>query len=120
MRDAEPDVASVDDILRKLAAVREPDQRLPLLLAAADNICNVDARRALDHALEATAVAANLADHVAHAEALYQQGRCSELLLDHGANLNAKDDKGKTPLTIALEYKQTEMAKLLRDKGAVQ
>jgi diguanylate cyclase (GGDEF)-like protein len=88
VRDAEPDVASVDDILKKLAAAREPGQRLPLLLAAADGICNVDARRALDHALEATVVAANLADHVAHAEALYQQGRCSELLLDHGAALD--------------------------------
>jgi ankyrin repeat protein len=42
------------------------------------------------------------------------------LLLDHGANINARDDKGNTPLAIALEYKQPEMAKLLRDHGAVQ
>jgi ankyrin repeat protein len=42
------------------------------------------------------------------------------LLLDHGANLNARDDNGKTPLTIALEYKQTEMAKFLRDRDAIQ
>ena len=44
----------------------------------------------------------------------------AKLLLDHGANLNAKDDHGKTPLTIALEYKQTEMAKFLRDRKAIQ
>jgi len=42
------------------------------------------------------------------------------LLLDHGANLNAKDDHGKTPLTIALEYKQTEMASFLREHKATQ
>jgi cytohesin len=42
------------------------------------------------------------------------------LLLDHGADINAKDDEGKTPLAIALEYKQSEMAELLRKRGAVQ
>ena len=44
----------------------------------------------------------------------------AKLLLDHGANINAKDDKGKTPLAIALEYKQGEMAKFLRDHNATQ
>jgi ankyrin repeat protein len=38
----------------------------------------------------------------------------------HGANMNAKDDNGKTPLTIALEYKQPEMANVLRDHKAVE
>jgi ankyrin repeat protein len=42
------------------------------------------------------------------------------LLLDHGANINAKNDKGKTPLTIALEFEQTEMAKFLRRHKATQ
>jgi len=88
VRDAELNVAPVDEILTKLEAEREPRQRLPLLLAAADGISDVDARRALDHALEAAALATDLSDRAAHAEALYQQGRCSELLLDHGAALD--------------------------------
>src|SRR5437870_12866745 len=40
----------------------------------------------------------------------------ARLLLDHGADINAKNDEGKTPLAIALEYKQPEMAKLLRSE----
>src|SRR2546421_2562411 len=39
----------------------------------------------------------------------------ARLLLDHGADINAKNDEGKTPLAIALEYKQPQMAQLLRD-----
>ncbi len=88
MRDTASEATSVDEILAKLASAREPAQRLPLLLAAAEGISAVDAHRALNHALEAADVASGLADRVAHAEALYQQGRCSELLLDHGAALD--------------------------------
>jgi diguanylate cyclase (GGDEF)-like protein len=88
VRDTASEVTSVDEILAKLASAREPAQRLSLLLAAAEGISGVDAHRALNHALEAADVASSLADRVAHAEALYQQGRCSELLLDHGAALD--------------------------------
>ena len=86
MRDAAARV--VDDILTRLDSTCEPAQRLPLLLGAAESISTIDARRALNHALEAATVAAELADGVAHAEALFQQGRCAELLLDHGAALD--------------------------------
>ncbi len=76
-----------DDILRRLDSTREPRQRLRLLLGAAEHVSVLDARRAYDHAVEAAAVATELADDVAHAEALFQQGRCAELLLDHGPAL---------------------------------
>jgi diguanylate cyclase (GGDEF)-like protein len=88
MRDASTNALAVDDLLTRLDATREPAQRLPLLLGAAESIASVDARRALDHALEAASVATELVDRVAHAEALYQQGRCSELLHDHAAALD--------------------------------
>ena len=44
----------------------------------------------------------------------------AKLLLEHGAKLNAKDDTGKTPLTIAIEFKQIEMERFLRDRRARQ
>jgi diguanylate cyclase (GGDEF)-like protein len=83
-----PAKVAADDILVRLHTTREPRQRLQLLLGAAEHVSAIDARRAYDHALEAAAVATELADDVAHAEALFQQGRCAELLLDHGPALD--------------------------------
>jgi ankyrin repeat protein len=37
----------------------------------------------------------------------------AKLLLDHGANLNAKDDNGKTPLTIALRVQANRNGEVL-------
>lgn len=44
----------------------------------------------------------------------------AKLLLEYHADVNQKDDNGKTPLTISIEYKKDEVAKLLRDHGAIQ
>ncbi|MEO8345106.1 MAG: diguanylate cyclase [Betaproteobacteria bacterium] len=82
------DSLAADEILSRLQYTREPRQRLRLLLGAAEHVSALDARRAYDHALEAAAVATELADDLAHTEALYQQGRCAELLLDHGTALD--------------------------------
>ncbi|MGH9837176.1 MAG: ankyrin repeat domain-containing protein [Blastocatellia bacterium] len=41
-----------------------------------------------------------------------------ELLLARGADLNAQDDAGGTPLRAALENQQAAAAKILRQKGA--
>ena len=87
MRDAAAVAGHVDDLQRRLESALNPAQRLPLLLEAVDVISATDTHRALDHAVEAAAVAAKLADGRAHAEALFQQGRCRELLLEHGAAL---------------------------------
>ena len=40
-----------------------------------------------------------------------------ELLIDAGADVNAKDDIGDTPLDVAIQLKQTEIAKLLGEHG---
>jgi len=42
-----------------------------------------------------------------------------ELLLAHGADVNAKDDKGKTPLDVAIKSEQSnkEIIELLRKHG---
>jgi ankyrin repeat protein len=42
----------------------------------------------------------------------------AEMLLDHGANVNAKDWYGKTPLTLAKENGHTDIVELLRKHGA--
>jgi ankyrin repeat protein len=41
-----------------------------------------------------------------------------KLLLEKGANIEAKDNKGETALTMAVSKDKTETAKLLREKGA--
>jgi ankyrin repeat protein len=40
-----------------------------------------------------------------------------ELLIANGADVNPKRDDGKTPLDMAVTYKQTETADLLRKHG---
>ena len=40
-----------------------------------------------------------------------------ELLIDAGADVNAKDDIGDTPLDVAIQLKQTEIAELLGKHG---
>ena len=44
----------------------------------------------------------------------------AKLLIEKGANVNQKDDNGKTPLTYAIEFKKPETEKLLREHGGVQ
>ncbi|MGH9731018.1 MAG: ankyrin repeat domain-containing protein, partial [Candidatus Acidiferrales bacterium] len=42
----------------------------------------------------------------------------ARLLLDHGADPNARTDDGQTPLSMAESKGQTEPATLLRQRGA--
>jgi len=44
----------------------------------------------------------------------------AKLLIENRANVNQKDDNGKTPLTIAVEFKHPEVAKFLHEHDAVQ
>jgi ankyrin repeat protein len=41
----------------------------------------------------------------------------AELLIAKGADVNAKDDNGATPLDLAVKYQRTEIADLLRKHG---
>ena len=55
-----------------------------------------------------------------HEAALNGDSEFARLLLDHGADVNAKMKDGKTPLTFAVQGGQTEMAAFLRGRGAVK
>ena len=43
-----------------------------------------------------------------------------KLLLDHGAQINAKSDDGTTALKLATNNGKTDVAALLRERGATQ
>jgi ankyrin repeat protein len=40
------------------------------------------------------------------------------LLLDKGAKMDVKDTQGKTPLALAVENRNDDAVKLLRERGA--
>ena len=52
-----------------------------------------------------------------HLAARYDFKEISELLIDKGADVNAKDDGGDTPLDGAIINNETEIADLLRKHG---
>jgi diguanylate cyclase (GGDEF)-like protein len=87
MREATQRAGSVVQVLEHLAQPTDPGQRLALLLKAAEGESSIDARRALEHAREAAAIADSRGDQSAHAHALYLQGHCLDHLLDHGGAL---------------------------------
>jgi ankyrin repeat protein len=41
-----------------------------------------------------------------------------KLLIDKGADVNAKDEQGQTPLTVAKQWKRSEIIRLLQEAGA--
>ena len=53
-----------------------------------------------------------------HKAAAFGQKEVVELLIAKGADVNAKNDDGVTPLVTAIMHKQTEITDLLRKHGA--
>ena len=92
MRDAGSSAAAVERMAEDLATAQAPEVRLPLLLALADGVSGIDARRALAYAQEADTIAYAQGDARVRAEARYLAGRCADLLLDHETALAAYAD----------------------------
>jgi len=83
VNDGTPTAASVERLTRELEAAATHQERLALMLSLADGVSSIDARRALALAQEADELAVRSGDSASRAEALYLQGRCADLLLDH-------------------------------------
>jgi len=72
----------------------------------------------------ATATIEHLSNHAELGNALHVAVRRGtleivELLLQHGANINARDQDGRTPLTLAIRHKNRKTKNLLLLNGAV-
>ena len=52
-----------------------------------------------------------------HLAAEYGRNQVVELLIAKGADVNAEDEDGETPLNRAIKVKQTDLADLLRKHG---
>ena len=52
-----------------------------------------------------------------HSAAYYGRKEVAELLIANDADVNAKSNFSETPLDLAIKYKQTETANLLRKHG---
>ena len=52
-----------------------------------------------------------------HLAVHWGNGEIVELLIAKNAHVNAKDKDGRTPLDVAIQYKRTEVADLLRNHG---
>src|SRR5687768_8138506 len=55
-----------------------------------------------------------------HGAAMFGRTQMAKWLINHGANVNAADYEGKTPLKIALLHNDEPMAELLRQKGGLE
>lgn len=61
------------------------------------------------------------ANHAVHGAVMYGHLDMVKWLLNHGvSNINSPNHEGKTPLKVALEQGQTEIADLLRANGGVE
>ena len=98
------------------ASTRETMKVTPLHSAAAARQVAI-ARVLIAHGANVRAGQAESGFTPLHEAALTGQIEFAKLLLDHGADANAKMNDGKTPLALALERKQTEMAAFLRERG---
>jgi ankyrin repeat protein len=52
-----------------------------------------------------------------HSAAKEGRKEIAELLITKGADVNAKDEDGGTPLDVAISFRQTETADLIRKHG---
>ncbi|MHC4788990.1 MAG: ankyrin repeat domain-containing protein [Planctomycetota bacterium] len=55
-----------------------------------------------------------------HRAAQYDDREVIELLIDNGAQLNARDKEGNTPVGVALMNGRKEVAEFLRARGGVE
>jgi ankyrin repeat protein len=115
------DAGEIEELLagnRSLANAVSPDGWLPLHLAA--HFGHADAVRALlNKGAKANAPSTNAMRNMAlHAAAAGRSRLVAKLLLDAGADVNARQSGGWTPLHSAAQNGDIEFARILMDAGA--
>jgi ankyrin repeat protein len=115
------DTAEIESLLagnRSLVNAVSPDGWLPLHLAA--HFGHADAARALlNKGAQANARSTNALRNMAlHAAAAGRAQAVAKLLLDAGANVNAQQHGGWTPLHSVAQNGDVEFARLLAEAGA--
>ncbi|OGO28083.1 MAG: hypothetical protein A2136_05710 [Chloroflexi bacterium RBG_16_54_11] len=91
---------------------------LPLLYYPVIHARQEVAEYLLQHGAEVNAASPNGITPI-HGTVMFNQPRMARWLLEHGADPNPKYD-GKTPLSMALETKQTELVEILQNSGGVE
>jgi len=101
--------AAVEEIAALAIDVTMEEHRADLLASLLEEGVDPDVRLTGQEGRTALHVAARTGDSDA-----------AKVLLDHGADANARDDRGKTPLDYAIETWHGGVAKLLREHGAAE
>lgn len=99
------------------ANVRSTDGRTPLLAALSGGHTQA-VRMLLEAGARTDDRDAAFGWTLLHESAALGSRDVAQLLVEHGADLNAKDNDGRTPLALAEQYGQTGLARYLREHGA--
>ena len=114
------DETTVADILRTDPALAHTQgaHSIPALFYPAIGGYEAIAQRLLDAGADINAGAGG--NTPLHGAVQFRQESMVAWLLTHGADVNARDYNGKTPLILAVESNQDSIADLLRSNGALE
>jgi len=115
---AKQDFSYVENLYRVMDKLDERNSNIPLIQAISGE--NVDMNK-VNQLLKDPKINVNQVDYAGNTPlhfAGYEDAKLVQLLLAAGADVNAKDQYGSTPLLIAIKEHNHEVVKLLLDAGA--
>ncbi len=96
----------------------EPDKLTPLFLAAFCGFSGLAKHLIITHAQDVNAKCGGGDLSPLHEVSVYGRVDFARMLLDNGADVNAKDSTDRTPLHFASDYGYLKLAQFLLDQGA--